>query len=100
MPAASSFGNRARGLLGKRPGELGPGLWIPGCRSVHTFGMKSRLDLVFVDRGRRVVCVRAGVPPYRVVWGGLRAYGVLELRPGRVDELGLRVGDRVEWDVI
>ena len=39
----------------------GPGLLIPGCASVHTFGMRFALDLVFLDGERRPLAVcRAG----------------------------------------
>ena len=42
------------------------GLLIPRCRSVHTFGMRFALDLVWLDRDGRVLGVEEGVPPWRV----------------------------------
>jgi uncharacterized membrane protein (UPF0127 family) len=41
-------------------------LLIPGCRSVHTFGMRFALDLVWLDADGRIVRVDRGVPPWRV----------------------------------
>jgi uncharacterized protein len=78
-------GLRARllGLAGLPEAALDPGegLLLLRCRSVHTFGMRFALRVVFLDRGGRVVGVRERVPPGRVV-GCRRAYAVLELRPG------------------
>jgi hypothetical protein len=41
-------------------------LLIPGCRSVHTFGMRFALDLLWLDARGRVIAVDESVPPWRV----------------------------------
>lgn len=41
-------------------------LLIPSCRSVHTFGMRFALDLVWLDAGGRVLRVDVAVAPGRV----------------------------------
>src|SRR4051794_18356881 len=41
-------------------------LWFPRCRSVHTFGMRFALDLVWLDAAGAVVRVDLAVPPRRV----------------------------------
>jgi hypothetical protein len=41
-------------------------LLLPRCRSVHTFGMRFPLDLVWLDGAGRVVRVDEAVPPWRV----------------------------------
>ena len=55
------------GLALLRRERAGPGLLFPRCRSVHTFGMRFTLDLIFLDEYRRVVEVRREVPPRRLV---------------------------------
>jgi uncharacterized membrane protein (UPF0127 family) len=55
---------RLVGLIGRRSFE--GALEIPRCRSVHTFGMRFALDLVWLDASRRVIRVDRGVPPWRV----------------------------------
>jgi uncharacterized membrane protein (UPF0127 family) len=55
---------RLIGLLGRR--SFAAALEIPRCRSVHTFGMRFPLDLVWLDGSRRVVRVDRDVPPWRV----------------------------------
>lgn len=67
---AVAAGLRARllGLSGLRREAAGPGLLIPRCSSVHTFGMRFPLDLVFLDREGRAIAVRRRVPPWRLAW--------------------------------
>jgi uncharacterized protein len=67
FPVADSFRSRLRGLAWRRRSQAGPGLLIPRCASVHTFGMRFALDVCFLDRGGRILAVRRGVPPRRVV---------------------------------
>jgi len=45
----------------------GPGLLIPRCSSVHTFGMRFALDVLFLDEAGRLLAVRREIPANRVV---------------------------------
>jgi uncharacterized protein len=81
VPVAIGLRARLFGLAGIDVGAAGPGLLIPRCSGVHTFGMRFALDLVFLDRGWRTVAVRASVPPRRLV-GHRGAAAVLELPAG------------------
>ncbi|MDQ2939138.1 MAG: DUF192 domain-containing protein, partial [Actinomycetota bacterium] len=67
VPVAQGLFARLLGLALLRRERAGPGLLIPRCSSVHTFGMRFALELVFFDReGRRLRYAR-GVAPFRVV---------------------------------
>jgi uncharacterized membrane protein (UPF0127 family) len=78
VPVAATRHARLLGLalLGRR--AAGEGLLIPGCRSVHTFGMRFPLDLVFLDFNLRPVSRRRSVPAGRIAFER-RAQAVLEL---------------------
>jgi uncharacterized membrane protein (UPF0127 family) len=78
VPVAVTLLSRLLGLALLSPGRAGQGLLIPGCCSVHTFGMRFRLDVLFLDRQRRPLSFRHAVPANRVVREP-RACGVLEL---------------------
>jgi uncharacterized membrane protein (UPF0127 family) len=78
VPVATTRLSRLLGLALLPRGRAGAGLLIPRCRSVHTFGMRFRLDLLFLDGVGRVVELRRAVPPGRVVRCS-RAMAVLEL---------------------
>lgn len=75
---ASSFRTRLLGLAHLSGVEAGPGLLIPRCSSVHTFGMRFPLDLYFLDKAGEVVAVHRGVPRRRMVVCR-RAVAVVEL---------------------
>ena len=55
-------------------------LLIPGCRSVHTFGMRFSLDLLWLDHDASVLRADRDVRPGRVR-GCATACAVLELPP-------------------
>jgi uncharacterized membrane protein (UPF0127 family) len=101
-PVATRFLARLLGLAGSEP-RPGRGLLIPRCRSVHTFGMRAPIDVVFValDPGApagRVVEVRADVPRRRLVRcgrGAGRHVAALELAAGEAERLGLAEGTGV-----
>jgi uncharacterized protein len=57
---------RLLGLAGLRPLSPACGLLLPRTRSVHTFGMRFALDLVWLDGDGQVVRVDRAVPPCRV----------------------------------
>jgi uncharacterized membrane protein (UPF0127 family) len=57
---------RLRGFALRRRPPDNRALLIPRCRSVHTFGMRFALDLVWLDRDGRVLGLDEGVPSWRV----------------------------------
>ncbi len=80
VPVAVTRRSRLLGLALLRRERAGAGLLIPRCRSVHTLGMRFRLDVVFLDARGRELSRRRAVRPGRVV-ADRAARAVLEL-PG------------------
>ncbi|HKH40550.1 MAG TPA: DUF192 domain-containing protein [Solirubrobacterales bacterium] len=78
VPVATTRLSRLLGLALLSRERAGAGLLIPGCRSVHTVGMRFRLDLLFLDREGLVIEFCRDVPPGRV-FRCRRAAAVLEL---------------------
>jgi uncharacterized membrane protein (UPF0127 family) len=68
VAVATTFRSRLLGLAGLSREQAGAGLLIPRCASVHTFGMRFELDLVFLDRDGCRLAVRHQVPPRRLAW--------------------------------
>jgi uncharacterized protein len=87
IPVAKDFRTRLRGLAFRDRSKAGPGLLIPRCSSVHTFGMRFALDVYFLDRAGRIIDVRRRVPPRRVVCCR-GASAVLEIPAGEGGEFG------------
>jgi len=67
VPVAVGFRARLLGLAYLDRTESGPGLLLPRCSSVHTFGMKFALDVYFLGRNGEILAVRRAVPPRRIV---------------------------------
>jgi uncharacterized protein len=67
VPVAVGFRARLLGLAWLDRAEAPPGLLIPRCSSVHTFGMRFALDLRFLDGEGEVIEIRRAVPPRRFV---------------------------------
>ena len=91
---ADTSAKRRTGLLKHDRLEPGEGLWIIPCESVHTFFMKFPIDLVYVDKKRRVRKVRNAVPAWRLSVC-LSAHSILELPAGTVEKTGTRPGDEL-----
>jgi uncharacterized membrane protein (UPF0127 family) len=94
---ADTSTKRRVGLLEKDKLEPGEGLWITPCESVHTFFMKFSIDLVYLDRKKRVRKVRQAVPPWRIS-GCLAAHSVLELAAGTVAASRTHPGDQLVFE--
>jgi hypothetical protein len=75
---ATTLRSRLLGLAFTDRRRAGPGLLIPACRSIHTFGMRFALDVVFLDAEGAALCWVRAVPPRRFV-AHRRAAAVLEL---------------------
>ena len=65
IAVASGFRERLIGLAWRRVPRA-EALLFPRCRSVHTFGMRFALDLVWVDVFGHIVRVDRAVRPWRV----------------------------------
>ena len=88
-PIATGFRTRLRGLSRRRREDAGPGLLLPRCSCVHTFGMRFELDLFFLDGAGRVIEAKRRVPPRRIAWCR-GASAVLEIPAGEGGEIGAR----------
>jgi uncharacterized membrane protein (UPF0127 family) len=94
---ADTSATRRTGLLKRKSLEPGEGLWIVPCESVHTFFMKFPIDLVYLDRRRKVRKVRHAVPPWRLS-ACLAAHSILELPAGTAAATGTVPGDELAID--
>jgi uncharacterized protein len=77
-PVAATLRSRLLGLAFLDCERANPGLLIPRCRSVHTFGMRFGLDVIFLAEDWTVIEAVLAVPPRRLV-GRPGAAAVLEV---------------------
>jgi uncharacterized membrane protein (UPF0127 family) len=93
---ADSFVTRLAGLLFSPPLQAGEGLVLQPCNSIHMFGMKFALDVVFVDKQWRVVGIVESIAPGQMSRYYPNAKACFELPPGTIGDTGTKVGDQVE----
>ncbi len=94
---ADTSKTRKIGLLKHDRLDSGEGLWIKPCEGVHTVGMKFPIDVLFLNKKRQVVKIRAAMPRWRMslcLW----AHSVLELPSGMAAETQTATGDQLELE--
>lgn len=97
LEMARTSWSRFLGLMGRHSLEQGHGLWIEPCNSIHMFFMSFAIDVLFLDRQRRVKRVILGLKPWRlspIVFG---ARTVVELPAGTLADRGL-VGSQLKLE--
>jgi uncharacterized protein len=95
LTVADSSRAREKGLLGRNSLPVGEGLWIVPCQAIHMFFMRFAIDLIYIDRKKRVRKVRSNVAPWRISVC-LSAHSVLELPAGVVRDTGTQRGDLLQ----
>ena len=98
LAVADTHWTRLRGLLGLANDDFrnGSGLWIVPCHGVHTLGMGFPIDVLYLDRGLKVVRVQSNVRPWRFTPVLRQASSVLELPCGTAAVTNTAVGDTIE----
>ena len=96
MDLAETSASRRTGLLKQNSLETGNGLWIVPCESIHMFFMKFAIDVVFVDRKRRVRKLVENLRPWRISIC-LAAHSVVELPVGVIRASATEKGDQLEF---
>lgn len=94
---ADTSKKRRTGLLKYTGLTEGQGLWIVPCEAVHTFGMKFAIDVLFLNKKRKVLKVRKEMGRRRMALC-LMAHSVLELPAGTIDATGTMAGDQLEFE--
>lgn len=75
----------------------GEGLWIVPSEGVHTFGMKFTIDVVFLNKSKKVLKIRPNMVRRRMSIS-IFAHSVLELPAGTLEETGTVAGDQLQFE--
>jgi uncharacterized protein len=87
--------DRTRGLIGVDGLSPGAAMVFEPARQIHTFGMSFALDVVFCDRGWKVLHIVRSMPPRRMTRLVWRARTALELAAGSLPR-EVEVGESLE----
>jgi uncharacterized membrane protein (UPF0127 family) len=94
---ANTSSTRRTGLLKHTKLDPGDGLWIVPSEAVHTFGMKFPIDVLFLDKKRRVRKMRVNMVRRRIAFS-LLSHSTLELPVGTIEQTGTQPGDQLEME--
>jgi len=93
---ADTSQKRRTGLLKHSNLAAGEGLWIVPCEAVHTFRMRFPIDVLYLNKHKKVLKIRDNMKKSRMSIC-LRAHSVLELPAGHAAATGTVVGDQLEF---
>ena len=93
---ADTFFTSLRGLIGHKPLTEGEGLLIVPSNSIHTQFMGFPIDVLYVDKGLRVVAMDQAMVPWRFGRIHRGARFVVELPAGTLAATGTQPGDQLQ----
>jgi len=97
LEIADTFWSRGIGLLRHNTLTSQQALWIkPGIipvNSIHTFFMQFEIDCVFLNKKQQVVKLISKVGPWKIMPPQRRAYSVIEMAGGQIQNLRISEGD-------
>lgn len=90
---ANTFWSRLVGLLNRSSLDDDQGILLIPCTSIHTFGMRFAIDVVFLDRDGRVLGFADGVRSNRIRMAPRGTVMVLEVADGNRSRTGIHLDD-------
>lgn len=108
VEVASTLAARTKGLMYRQNLADDAGmLFVFGSEDVYPFWMKNTfipLDIIWIGENKEVVYIAKNVQPCKTficpsVSPARRAKYVLEINAGKADEAGLKVGDRLNFEL-
>ncbi|HMA75768.1 MAG TPA: DUF192 domain-containing protein [Candidatus Krumholzibacteriaceae bacterium] len=74
----------------------GCALWLHRCSGIYTVGMKNPVDIIFIDKNRRIIRILRNFPPGCFTESADGAIGAIELPPDTLSETHSNQGDLIE----
>jgi len=84
---------RMKGLLGKKEFNRGKAIILKPCNSIHTFFMHFPIDVLFVDKQKRVIRAISSLKPGRLTYIYFNAAFAIELPCGTLESTSTSKGD-------
>lgn len=91
-----SLKDRAIGLIGKQ--KVDP-VYFKTRWGIHTFGLKFPIDILILDKEKRVVALKKTLKPNRIFFWNPRFDRVLELSNGSMQRKNIQIGDTIQLDL-
>ena len=85
-----NFFNRLIGLMFKK--DFDYCLCFPRCKSIHTFFMKTKIDVIMTDKNYKVLHIFKNVQPNKIILPKKNVYYTFELKPNIIN---FNIGDKL-----
>jgi len=90
---AVSFCDRIRGMIGRKFHDSGfDAMIFAGCNAIHTFFMRQRIDVIFLDAENKVVGLRKNLARWVMSARCSKAVTTIELPAGVIEYSGTEIG--------
>jgi uncharacterized protein len=86
---------RLRGLFGQFRMKSGEGLWLVPSHGLHTVGIVTPIDLIYLDAQDRVIHLVEHLSPFRVAPIRLKSSSILELPPHTIYSSQTHLNDQL-----
>ncbi|MFC1567122.1 DUF192 domain-containing protein [bacterium] len=97
MQEANTIFKKIKGLLGRKSIGEDECLLIPGAKQIHCFFMRFPIDIVFLDKNKKIIKIYKNFKPYRMTSFIFFAKHVLEFKVGFCESKNTKLGDALEW---
>ncbi len=95
VKSAENFFTRSIGLISKKSLSDSEALIIKPCCSIHTFFMRFKIDVLFVNKQNQIVSLYENVKPWRILPIHLGSFYVVELAAESISNKNIEKGDLI-----
>lgn len=93
---AQTFFKKLKGLMFAKSLNPSYGLWIQHCKSVHTCFMKFSIDLIFINKKKRIVGLVEDMKPWKLSPLYWKAESVIEVPAHTIKQHKLKIGEQLD----
>jgi uncharacterized membrane protein (UPF0127 family) len=97
LAVADTFFKRLKGLMFTKELPAQEALHIIPCNEIHTFFMNYSIDVLYLDKDKRIVHMDEEMEPGKIGKKVENAISVVELPGGRIKTKSLKLGQSVEF---
>ncbi|MCM8789645.1 MAG: DUF192 domain-containing protein [Candidatus Omnitrophica bacterium] len=87
--------SRLKGLLGRKQLNIGEGIILRPCSSIHTFFMHFPIDILFLDKNNKIIKAIPDLKPFHLTAIYFNAAFAIELPVGTISSTSTHIGDEV-----
>lgn len=97
LMVADSFFKRLKGLMFTKELPVQDALHIIPCNEIHMFFMNYSIDVLYLDKDKRIVHMDEEMEPGKIGKKVKNAVSVIEIPSGRIKTKSLEIGQEVEF---